>query len=210
MVSTQSRVGPLLREWRQRRRLSQLELALEAGVSARHLSFVENGRSKPGREMLLRVLEKLQVPFREQNEMLLAAGHAPAFPERSLDDAQLAPVRATLDSILSRHEPYPAIVVDRAWNIVMASASAMALTSFADIDPALLEPPVNAVRVGLHPRGLGPLIVNQAGWRTFWRERLEQQLALSGDAAVAAVLDELAGYPEPPEEELPSPTAAIP
>src|SRR6266513_3167015 len=111
-------VGSLLRKWREQRRLTQLEVALEAGISARHLSFVETGRSKPGRDMLLRVLEQLEVPFRERNELLLAAGHAPAFSERSLDDPELAPVREALDLILTGHEPYPAIVVDRAWNVV--------------------------------------------------------------------------------------------
>src|SRR5438874_13339656 len=111
-VRSQSGVGPLLREWRKRRRLSQLELALEAGISARHLSFVETGRSKPGREMLIRLLEQLQIPFREQNRLLLAAGHAPAFPERSLEDPDLAPVKAALDRIITAHEPNPAIVFD--------------------------------------------------------------------------------------------------
>src|SRR6266508_224947 len=121
-------VGAFLREWRGRRRLTQLELALDAGVSARHLSFVETGRSKPGREMLLRVLEQLQIPFREQNRLLLAAGHAPAFPERSLEDPELAPVRAALDRILSAHEPNPAVVFDRAWNLVAANSVMFALT----------------------------------------------------------------------------------
>ena len=113
-VSSQPRVGPLLREWRERRRLTQLELALDAGISARHLSFVETGRSRPGREMLLRLAEQLEVPFRERNQLLLAAGYAPAFPERSLEDPELAPVREALDRILTAHEPYPAVVIDRA------------------------------------------------------------------------------------------------
>src|ERR687893_2607003 len=134
-------VGSLLRGWRQQRRLTQLELALEADVSARHLSFVETGRSKPGREMLLRVLQRLEVPFREQNRLLLAAGHAPAFPERSLEDPELQPVRDALDVILRRHEPYPAVAVDRAWNLVAANIAMFALTEVVDIDPALLEPP---------------------------------------------------------------------
>src|SRR5438093_2259961 len=121
-VSSQPRVGPLLREWRERRRLSQLELALEAGVSARHLSFVETGRSKPGRDMLLRLLGQLDVPLREQNRLLLAAGHAPAFPERPLGGPELAPVREALDLILRGHEPYPAVVVDRAWNLLAANS----------------------------------------------------------------------------------------
>ena len=146
----------MVREWRERRRLTQLELALDAGVSARHLSFVETGRSKPGREMLLRVLEQLQVPFRERNQVLLAAGHAPALPERRLEDPELAPVREALDVILTGHEPYPAIVVDRVWNLVAANSAVMALSEGLEIDPVLLQPPVNAVRASLHPRGLAP------------------------------------------------------
>src|SRR5213592_3262316 len=146
-VSSQASIGPLLREWRERRRLSQLELALDAGISTRHLSFVETGRSKPGREMLLRILEQLEIPFREQNRLLLASGHAPAFPARSLEDPELLPVRAALDQILTGHEPYPAVVVDRAWNLVAANSSMLALTAGVDVDPALLEPPVNVLRV---------------------------------------------------------------
>src|SRR3712207_434873 len=155
-VGSGSGVGSILRRWREQRRLSQLELALDAGVAARHLSFVETGRSKPGREMLLRVLQRLEVPFREQNRLLLAAGHAPAFPERSLEDAELQPVRDALDVILHRHEPYPAVVVDRTWNLVAANSPMYALTAAVDVDPALLEPPINVMRVGLHPRGLAP------------------------------------------------------
>lgn len=117
-VGSQPSIGPLLREWRERRRLSQLELALDAGISTRHLSFVETGRSKPGREMLLRALEQLDVPFRDQNRLLLTSGHAPAFPERSLEDPELLPVREALDQVLAGHEPYPGVVVDRAWNLV--------------------------------------------------------------------------------------------
>src|SRR5688572_27769877 len=137
-VSSQPSVGPLVREWRERRHLSQLELALDAGISARHLSFVETGRSKPGREMLLRVLEQLRVPFRDQNQLLLAAGYAPAFPERSLDDPDLAPVRDALDRILTAHEPNPAVVFDRSWNLVAANSVTFALTEVVDVDPALL------------------------------------------------------------------------
>jgi transcriptional regulator with XRE-family HTH domain len=196
----QTAVGLLLRGWRRRRRLSQVELALETGISARHLSFVETGRSKPGREMLLRVLEELGVPFRERNELLLAAGHAPAFPERALDDPELAPVREALDLILTGHEPYPAIVVDRAWDVVAANAPATALAERAGVDAALLEPPVNAVRLGLHPRGLAPLIVDLGRWRAFWRERLARQLAITGDEELTALIEELDGYPPPPAE----------
>ena len=151
-VSSQPSIGPLLREWRERRRLSQLELALDAGISTRHLSFVETGRSKPGREMLLRILEQLEIPFREQNRLLLASGHAPAFPERSLEDPELLPVREALDQILAGHEPYPAVVVDRAWNLVAANSAMRSLALGVAIDPALLEPPVNVLRLGFHPR----------------------------------------------------------
>ena len=199
-VSSQPGVGPLLREWRERRRLTQLELALDAEISARHLSFVETGRSKPGREMLLRVLEQLEVPFRERNHLLLAAGHAPAFPERSLSDPELAPVREALDLILTGHEPYPAIAVDRAWNLVAANSAVVALTEGIEVDPELLQPPVNAVRVSLHPRGLAPLIVNLGAWRAFFRERLERQLAITGDDELAALAEEVAGYPPPGAE----------
>lgn len=191
-ATTDSQAGALLRQWRERRRLSQLELALNAGVSTRHLSCVETGRAKPGRDMLLRVLAELDVPFRERNQVLLAAGHAPALPERPLDHPDLEPVRGALDAILARHEPYPAIAVDRAWNIVAANATVTAMTRWAGVDPALLEPPVNAVRISFDPRGLAPLIVDLPVWRAFFRDRLERQLATTGDAEVAELLDELA------------------
>ena len=196
----QSDVGALVREWRERRRLTQLELALEAGISTRHLSFVETGRSKPGRELLLRILGQLQIPFREQNRLLLAAGHAPAFPERSLEDPGLAPVRAALDRILTAHEPNPAVVFDRAWNLVAANSVMFAITEVVDIDPALLEPPVNILRAGLHPRGLAPVIVNLGDWRAHFLSRLERQVAITGDDELAALLAEVAGYPGPESE----------
>jgi transcriptional regulator with XRE-family HTH domain len=204
-VSSQPSIGPLLREWRERRRLSQLELALDAGISTRHLSFVETGRSRPGREMLLRILEQLEVPFREQNRLLLASGHAPAFPERSLEDPELLPVRAAVDQILTRHEPYPAVVVDRAWNLVAANSAMRGLTEEVVIDPALLEPPVNIMRLGFHPRGLAPLIVNLGQWRAHFCQRLERQLAVTGDPDLAALLEEVAGYPIPGDEPDPAP-----
>jgi transcriptional regulator with XRE-family HTH domain len=194
-ASSQPGIGPLVREWRERRHLSQLGLALDAGISARHLSFVETGRSKPGREMLLRILEQLEVPFRDQNQLLLAAGYAPAFPERSLDDPDLAPVRDALDRILTAHEPNPAVVFDRSWNLVAANSVTFALTEVVDVDPALLEPPINVLRVGLHPRGLAPLIANLVEWRAYFLQRLERQVALTGDDQLATLLDEVAGYP---------------
>jgi transcriptional regulator with XRE-family HTH domain len=189
--------GSLLREWRGRRRLTQLELALDAGVSARHLSFVETGRSKPGREMLLAVAEKLQIPFRERNQLLLAAGHAPAFPERPLDDPELAPVREALDRILAAHEPYPAVVFDRSWTLLAANAPMTAFAATIEIDPALLEPPVNLLRVGLHPRGFAPLIVNLAEWRAHFLRRLAQQIAIGGDDDLRSLMEEIAAYPVP-------------
>jgi len=196
-VRPQPEVGSLLREWRERRHLTQLELALDAGISARHLSFVETGRSKPGREMMLRVLEQLKVPFREQNRLLLAAGHAPAYPERSLDDPDLAPVRDALDLVLSGHEPYPAVAVDRVWNMIAANSSMLALAEGVEIDPKLLKPPINVIRIGLHPRGLGPLFVNIGDWHAHWVKRLERQLAATGDEQLASLIDEVAGYPVP-------------
>jgi transcriptional regulator with XRE-family HTH domain len=201
---TSQAIGDLLREWRERRRVTQLELALEAGVSARHLSFVETGRSKPGRELLLRVLRRLDVPFREQNRLLLAAGHAPAFPERSLDAPELQPVRDALDVILRGHEPYPAVAVDHAWNLVAANAPMLALASTVDVDPALLEPPVNVMRLGLHPRGLAPLMVNLGDWHAHWLDRLQRQLAATGDEEIAALIEEIAGYPVPEPERDPA------
>jgi transcriptional regulator with XRE-family HTH domain len=199
-TATSQAIGAFLREWRERRRITQLELALEAGVSARHLSFVETGRSKPGRELLLRVLQRLEVPFREQNRLLLAAGHAPALPERSLEDAELQPVRDALDAILHGHEPYPAVVADRTWNLVAANSPMYALAAVVDVDPALLEPPINVMRLGLHPRGLAPLMVNLGDWHAHWLERLGRQLAVTGDQELAALIEEIAGYPVPEPE----------
>lgn len=199
-VRSQPEVGVLLRRWRERRRVTQLELALDAGVSARHLSFVETGRSQPGRDLLLRVLERLEVPFREQNRLLLAAGHAPAYPERPFEDPDLAPVREALDLILSGHEPYPAVAVDRAWNMVAANSAMLSLAEGVEVDPELLEPPINVIRIGLHPRGLGPLFVNLGDWHAHWLRRLEGQLAATGDEQLTALIDEVAGYPVPEDE----------
>lgn len=184
--------------------MTQLELSLESGVSARHLSFVETGRSKPGRETLLAVAERLQIPFRERNQLLLAAGHAPAFPERSLADPDLAPVRVALDRILAAHEPYPAVAFDRAWNLVAINAPMAALASTVKIDPALLQPPVNLLRVGLHARGFAPLIVNLAQWRAHFLRRLAQQLTISGDEGLRSLMDEIAAYPIPEGEDGPA------
>jgi menaquinone-9 beta-reductase len=178
--------------------VTQLELALDTGISARHLSFVEAGRSQPGRDMLLRVLKQLKVPLREQqNQLLIAAGHAPAYPERSFDDPDLAPVRDALDLILSGHEPYPAVAVDRAWNMVSANSAMLGLAEGVEIDPGLLEPPINIIRIGLHPRGLCPLFINLGDWHAHWLKQLERQLIATGDEQLAALIEEVAGYPVP-------------
>jgi transcriptional regulator with XRE-family HTH domain len=192
------RVGPLLREWRKRQRRSQLELALDAGVSARHLSFVETGRSTPSPEMVLRLAERLDVPLRERNQLLLAAGYAPAIPERSLQDPELAPVREALDLILTGHDPYPAVVVDRGWNLVAANSAMAAMATW--VDPALLEPPVNVMRVGLHPLGLARWIVNLGEVRAYFLGRLARQVAITGDGDLTALLEEVTGYPAPEHE----------
>ena len=187
-------VGDLLREWRQRRRLSQMDLSNEAEVSARHLSFVETGRSKPSRELLLHLAEHLDVPLRERNGMLLAAGYAPVYKQTALDDAAMGPVRAALDKILTSHQPYPAVIVDRRWDLVSANDAALAILT-EDVDPALLQPPVNAMRVSLHPDGLARRIKNFDDYSAHLVTRLHRQAALSGDPALDALLDELKGYP---------------
>jgi transcriptional regulator with XRE-family HTH domain len=194
-ASISAGVGSFLRDWRQRRRMTQLELALSAGISARHLSFVETGRSKPGRDMLLRVAEHLNIPYRERNQILLVAGHAPAFPERPLQDPALAPVRVAIDRILDAHEPFPGIAFDRGWNLVAANAPASMMVEGVDLDPSLLEPPVNVLRLGLHPRGIAPYIVNLAHWRAHFLGRLAQQIVVTGDAELKTLMDELAKYP---------------
>lgn len=191
-------VGGLLRKWRNLRQCTQLDLSLDAGVSARHVSFIETGRSRPSAEMVLLLAERLEVPFRERNRMLLAAGYAPAFPELSLDEPPMAPVREALGVILDGHEPNPAVVVDRHWNLVAANSAMAALASGAD--KSLLEPPINVMRLGLHPNGLAASIVNLAPVRRYFVGRLERQVEISGDPALASLLEEIVGYPAPSQE----------
>ena len=186
-------MGELLRDWRRRRRLSQLDLSNEAGVSARHLSFVETGRARPSREMVLHLAEQLEVPLRERNELLLAAGFAPVYGRRRLEDPDMAAVRAALDTVLAAYEPYPAMAVDRGWHLVAANRSLGVLTAGAD--PALLEPPVNVLRLGLHPRGLAPRILDLPQWRTALLTRLAREAHLTGDPGLAALHRELAALP---------------
>src|SRR3954467_14336038 len=194
-TTTRPPVGVLLRDWRRRRRLSQLDLALEAGVSARHLSFVETGRSRPSAQMVLHLADQLEVPLRDRNGLLLAAGYAPEYGQRALDDPEMAPVRRALDLVLAGHDPYPAVVVDRAWNMVAANSAIGVLT--AGVAPELLEPPVNVLRVSLHPDGMAPRIANLGEWRAHLLERLGRQVALTGDGGLSALYDELAAYPAP-------------
>lgn len=206
-ADSQPRAGDLLREWRERRRLTQLDLALDAGVSAKHLSFLETGRSSPSAEMVLLLAKQLDIPIRERNLLLLAAGYAPAFPERSLADPELAAVREALDVILSSQEPCPAVVVDRRWNLVAANAAMAAIS--ANVDPTLLEPPVNVMRIGLHPDGLMRQILNPGDVRAHFVGRLERQVAVTGDAELAGLLEEVLAYPgHEPEHSPASPPAA--
>ena len=186
---TSPTVGPLLRQWRQRRRLSQLDLACDADISTRHLSCLETGRAQPSRDMLMRLAEQLAVPLRERNALLAAAGYAALYPERPLGDAAMAPVREAIDQILSGHEPYPALAVDRHWTMV--SHNAMVPLLLQGVDPALLVPPVNVLRLCLHPSGLAPRIVNLGEWRAHLLKRLAQQVAATGDAVLAALREEL-------------------
>jgi transcriptional regulator with XRE-family HTH domain len=193
-VAEDPRIGALLRHWRQRRRMSQLDLALEAGVSARHLSFLETGRSRPSAQMVLHLAEQLEVPLRDRNALLLAAGYAPAYDERPLDSPDMKPVRDALKLVLDGHDPHPAFVVDRQWNVLAANRGAQLLMSSAA--PELMEAP-NAMRLALHPNGVAPQIANLAEWRAHLLERLERQVAVSGDARLEALLEEVVAYPAP-------------
>jgi transcriptional regulator with XRE-family HTH domain len=204
-VGDRAPLGVLLRDWRQRRRMSQLDLALEAGVSARHLSFLETGRSKPSRGMVLHLAEELEVPLRERNRMLLAAGYAPAFEERPLEDPELEPVRRAVAQVLTGIEPYPAAVIDRWWDLV---ASNRQLGVFLEgVAPELLAPPANVLKVSLHPAGMAPRIANLAEWRAHLLDRLRREIAATGDARLSQLLEEVSSYPAPAPGE---PVAPVP
>ncbi|MGH9243125.1 MAG: helix-turn-helix domain-containing protein [Acidimicrobiales bacterium] len=187
-------VGGLLRDWRQRRRLSQLDLAVEAEVSARHLSFVETGRSRPSRELVLHLAEHLDVPLRERNSLLLAAGYAPVYHHTPLGAAEMAPVSDALDKIIGGHEPFPAVVVDRRWDVVAANRPAQTILTDG-VTPSLLARPMNALRVSLHPEGLAPRIVNLSEWSSHLLGRLRREIVASADPNLVALADELRGYP---------------
>ncbi|WP_456093709.1 MmyB family transcriptional regulator [Paraburkholderia franconis] len=192
-------VGDMLREWRQRRRMSQLLLASEADISTRHLSFVESGRALPSREMVMHLAERLDVPLRSRNALLVAAGYAPLYRERQLSDPQLGAAREAVDLVLKGHEPFPAAAVDRHWTIVAANSALAPLLTSAK--PALLEAPVNALRLSMHPDGIASQIANWHAWRAHLLSRLQRQIDVSADSALAALYDELAAYPTPPNAE---------
>ncbi|MFJ3336940.1 helix-turn-helix domain-containing protein [Streptomyces sp. NPDC086766] len=208
-ASAQKGAGPLLRAWRERRRVSQLELALRADSSARHISFIETGRSRPSEEMVLRLAEHLDVPVRERNALLLAAGYAPRYPETPLDAPALDALRDGLERLILGYEPYPALVVDATYDVVAANRGVTML--LAGVPESLLAPPLNAMRLTLHPEGLAPRIRNLRAWRGHLLAQMERQIALHRSPALRALYEEVAAYPVPeecgaveePDEEVP-------
>jgi transcriptional regulator with XRE-family HTH domain len=187
-------VGGLLRDWRKRRRLSQMDLALTAEVSTRHLSFVETGRSTPSRELVIHLAEHLDVPLRDRNGLLLAGGYAPAYEETPMEADEMGPVRDALDQIVGGHEPFPAIVVDRHWDLVTTNGAAIDMLT-AGVAPHLLEPPINALRVSVHPDGMAPNVLNFEQWADHLLDRLDRQIAVTGDEDLADLATELRSYP---------------
>lgn len=192
MKEDKKTVGSLLKLWRERRRKSQLDLALDAEISTRHLSFVETGRARPSREMILLLAENLEIPLRERNKILIVGGYAPQFSEKSFDDVSLSAARQAVELILQGHEPFPAIAVDRHWNMVAANKTVPLLLD--EIDAGLLSPPVNVLRLSLHPKGLAPRIVNLAEWREHLLARLKKQAEDTADFGLEELLKELNGY----------------
>ncbi len=208
MLDSAPTVGDLLRDWRQRRRLSQLALAGEAEISARHLSFLETGRARPSRGMLLRLAERLQMPLRERNLLLAAAGFAAQFPERRFDDPAMAEARSAVERLLAAQEPFPALAVDRHWRLVAHNAAVPPL--LAGCADALLAPPVNVLRLSLDPKGLAPRIVNFADWRHHVLERLRRQVEATADRGLLALMEELRRLPSPsPPAQRPQPYAGL-
>ena len=208
MITASRPVGDLLRDWRQRRRLSQLALALDADVSARHISFIETGRAQPSREMIGRLAERLKVPPREQNALLIAAGFAPVFSERSFDDPALEPARDAVRLVLAGHEPNPAVAVDRHWTLVAANRAAAPF--FTGVAPELTRPPINVLRATLHPEGLAPRIANLTQWRAHLFDRLQRQIELTADPELVELLAELRGYPAPRGTDAPAREQGVP
>ncbi|MFI5808333.1 helix-turn-helix domain-containing protein [Streptomyces sp. NPDC051561] len=206
-LAVEKGVGAMLRHWRETRRLSQLELALRADSSARHISFVETGRSRPSPEMVLRLAEHLDVPVRERNDLLLAAGYAPQYAETPLDDPSMEGLRAGIDQLLQGYEPYPALVVDGTYQVVAANRGiAMLLTGVAG--HLLAEP--NAIRLALHPEGFAPRIRNLPQWRGHLLHQMQRQIALDRSGALRELYDEVAAYPQPPSHPHTSGTADPP
>ncbi|MFE0250875.1 helix-turn-helix domain-containing protein [Streptomyces sp. NPDC059010] len=191
-------VGPLLRAWREQRRVSQLELALRADSSARHISFIETGRSRPSEEMVLRLAEHLEVPVRERNALLLAAGYAPHYPETPLDDPALDALRAGMEQLIQGYEPYPALVVDAMYNVHAANRGILMLLD--GIPEHLLKAPLNAMRLTLHPEGLAPRIRNLREWRGHLLAQMDRQIALRRSEPLRRLYEEVAAYPVPEEE----------
>ncbi|MFE0377097.1 helix-turn-helix domain-containing protein [Streptomyces inhibens] len=194
--ATTTSVGTLLREWRDRRRISQLELALRANSSARHISFIETGRSRPSQEMVLRLAEHLDIPVRERNALLIAAGYAPTFPETPLDDPSMDALRSGMERLLTGYEPFPALVVDGMYNVQAANRGITMLLE--GVAPSLLQQPLNAMRITMHPEGLAPRIRNYLEWRAHLLSQMERQLALLRSSPLRALYDEVSGYPLPP------------
>jgi transcriptional regulator with XRE-family HTH domain len=191
-VASDTAFGSLLRDWRQRRRLTQLDLGLAAEVSPRHLSFLETGRSRPSREMVLHLSEELDVPLRGRNELMLAAGYAPAYTHHEIDDTEMAEVRNSLQRILDGHAPYPAVLVDGMWNLLAANDAIALLTDL--VDPALLAPPINVLRVSLHPRGLAPHVVDLADYAAHVVSRVRRQAERAATTGLRGLLGELVGH----------------
>ncbi|MBF6456433.1 helix-turn-helix domain-containing protein [Nocardia cyriacigeorgica] len=202
-MTNDRRIGELLREWRHRSRLTQLDLAIHAEVSARHISFIETGRTIPSSAMVLHLAERLGIPLRERNRLLVAAGHAPVFGQHPLDDPDLARVRETVQQVLLGHEPYPALAVDRHWNLLLANSAVEVFLQGAD--PRLLEPPINMMRLGLHPNGLAQRLRNLDQVRGYLLPRLAHQAARSGDPQLHALYEELASFGPDPEPGPPDP-----
>jgi transcriptional regulator with XRE-family HTH domain len=188
-------VGDVLRDWRRRRRFSQLDLALDADVSTRHLSFVESGRSSASRDLLLRLAERLEIPLRERNRLLLAGGYAPHFAERALDAVEMTVARQAVDAVLAAYEPFPALAVDRHWTLVAANGALAPLLQ--GVAPRHLEAPVNVLRLSLDVDGLAPFILNLAEWRAHILERLHRDAAASGDEILERLHSELLALPAP-------------
>ncbi|MET8936320.1 helix-turn-helix transcriptional regulator [Streptomyces rubiginosohelvolus] len=194
-VLPDTEVGPLLRDWREQRRISQLELALRADSSARHISFIETGRSRPSEDMVLRLAEQLDIPVRERNALLVIAGYAPRYPQTSLDDPAMASLRESLERLLAAYEPYPALVVDGTYGVVAANRGVALLLE--GVPEKLLAPPLNAMRLTLHPEGLAPRIVNLPEWRADLLAQMDRQIALVRSPALRELYDEVAAYPAP-------------